>query len=169
MGHALAPKMGGEDGEDFADAFAQALLFPEAEITKLRKRLAQFTDIGSKINTIKSQAKKLLISPLTIRMAIEAHETARGLEHIKIGTINNFMGATTNFSKNYKTLTDILFDVIPPCPAEYKLIGRMAFDSQFFEGLAGFCSAETGAEHFIHEVLGLSLPDSAALAEELRA
>ena len=77
------------------------------------------------------------------------------------------MGATTNFAKKYKTLTEMLFDVIPPAPAEYAAIGRTAFDSQFFEGLAEFCSKEDGAKHFIHEILGLSLPDSMALAEEL--
>jgi transcriptional regulator with XRE-family HTH domain len=167
LGHALVPKMGGDEGEDFADMFAQALLFPESSASALRSRLLRLRSVASRINAIKTIAKELLISPLTIRKAIESSEKAKSLEPISLGAMPTFMGATTNFGKGYRTMTQALFEKQPPKPKDYAAVGRSAFDSQFFEALSGFCSAKSGADHFIHEVLGLALSDSKALAEEL--
>lgn len=167
LGHALVPKMVGDEAEDFSDAFAQALLFPEELACNFRKELLRQASVGARVNAIKKKAKALLISPFTIRMGVENYEVARGLPVTDMGMSNSFMGATTNFCKEYETLTEVLFDSIPPEPEEYAAIGRKAFGSQFFDGLAAFCKAEGGAEHYVHEILDLPLSDAKALAEVL--
>lgn len=168
LGHALAPMLGGDEGEDFADAFAQALLFPESHAARLRAVLACLSAVPRRINAIREEAAKHVISPYTVRLAVEAYEQARGLDALDLGAEGGFMGAVKNFSKGYKTVTQALFGKEAPAPAKYAAIGRKAFNSPFFDALAAFSRAEESSEHFIHQVLGLPLADAKALSGDLR-
>lgn len=168
LGHALAPTLGGEAGEDFADAFARSLLFPDAGAARLRAILLPQPDVARRVNALRDEAAKHIISPYTIRLAIKAYEDARGLNSLDLGDEGPFMGSVKNFSKRYKTITQALFGKDGPKPAEYAAIGRKEFNNPFFEALGAFCKAEEGAEHFIHQVLGLPLADAKALSGELR-
>jgi len=170
LGHSLAPMLGdgNEEGELFAEAFAQALLFPEADAQRMRDTLASTDSVGSRINKIKEEASRLLISPLTIRLAIEAFENARGLEPIDIGNKSPFMGAVKNFSKDVPTVTKTIFDTDVPSPSDYIACARKQFGSSFFETLAAYCKAEEGSEHYIRQILDLPLSDAKSLSGELR-
>ncbi|MEI7900580.1 MAG: XRE family transcriptional regulator [bacterium] len=170
LGHSLAPTLGDgdEDGELFADAFAQALLFPETDSERMRNRLVSIGYVGTRVNKIKEEASSRLISPLTIRLAIQAFETARGLEPLNLGDERPFMGAVKNFSKDFPTVTMLLFKTEVPKPGDYAACARKAFSSSFFEALAAFCKAEEGAEHYIRQILDLPLADAKTLSEVLR-
>lgn len=168
LGHALAPTLSGLAGEDFADAFAQALLFPDASAARLREALIPLPDVARRINAIRDEAKKHIISPFTIYKAIKAYETARNLDPLELGAERDFMGAVTNFNKGFKTVTTSLFRSDEPKPKDYATIGRDAFNSPFFDALSAYCKAESGNEHYIHQILGLPLADSKALSAELR-
>ena len=167
LGHALAPTLDGEEGEDFADMFAQALLFPEHVAGKVWRRLTRLQGIPQRVNAVKRVARDLEISPITIRYAIEAFEHARGLNTVDLGFQNSFMGAAKNVAKEHRTITEVLFGESRPKPSDYASIGRKVFDSQLFEALRLFCAGEKGAEHFIHSVLDLPLGDAKALTREL--
>ncbi len=168
LGHALAPTLGGDEGEDFADAFAQALLFPESHAARMRHALTRLSAVSQRVNAIRDEAAKHVISPYTVRLAVEAYERARGLDALDLGAEGAFMGAVKNFSKGYTTVTQTLFGKEAPDPAKYAAIGRKAFNSPFFEALAAFSKAEASSDHFIHQVLGLPLADAKALSGELR-
>ena len=167
LGHSLAPKLDGEAGEDFADRFAQALLFPETHATGLRPELGGIRSVGARIERVLTEAKNHVISPYTIRCALETYEQARGLPRTDLGEVAKFMAVTTNFAKGYPTITQSFFKELPPNPADYAAVARLRFDSPFFEALSGFCMQEPGGEHFIHRVLGVSLADAKALSGEL--
>jgi len=169
LGHSLAPKLGDEAGEDFSDLFAQSLLFPESHAVKIRAELESIGTVGGRIELVRREAKKHVISPYTIRRALEDYEAARGLPKTDLGDMPKFMAATTNFAKSIKTITQAIFKELPAKPKEYAASARSKFDSPFFEALSEFCKQEQGAEHFIHRVLGVSLADAKALAGELRA
>ncbi len=168
LGHALAPTLRELAGEDFADAFAQALLFPTDAASRLREMLLPLPTVARRVNAIRSEAKKHVISPYTICLAIKAYEEAKGLSPIDLGNESSFMGAVKNFSKEYPSVTQALFAKDRPEPAEYAAIGRKAFNSPFFVALRSFCRVEQGSEHFIHQVLGLPLADAKALSGEFR-
>jgi len=168
LGHSLAPSLGGEEGESFADAFAQALLFPDKKASPLRSRLAAVANVGLRIRRLHDEAKAHVISPYTIRRAVEAYEMANGLEPLDLGAVGPFMGGVKTFCKNFKTVTQALFKANVPKPADYATCGHEAFGSSFFDALAAFCKAEEGCEHYIHQILGLPLADSKALVEVLR-
>ena len=168
LGHSLAPELGNDDAEDFADAFAQALLFPESHAARLRAQLCSAASIGARIQCIRRAAARHIISPYTIRLTIGTYETAYNLPETEVGEAGKFMGSVVNFAKGYKTITQSFFNTLPPTPAQYIPVARSQFDSPFFEALAKFCQAEPGPEHFIHRVLRVSLTDAKALAAELR-
>jgi hypothetical protein len=168
LGHSLAPELAGDLCEDFADAFAQALLFPESHAAKLRPDLQRLPSIGARVTRVHKEASKHVISPYTIRRALESYEEAHRLPRTDLGQLGSFMGSVTNFTKSYPTITQTLFRAEPPKPADYIKAGRSAFDSPFFDALARFCKSEQDPEHFIHRVLGVSLADARALARELQ-
>ena len=167
LGHSLAPELTSDVGEDFADGFAQALLFPEVHAARLRTELQRIHSIASRITLIQAEAKKHVISPYTIGRAVEAYEKAHGLPKTDFGQKSGFMGAVTNFVKGCKRVSQILLKQSPPEPKAYVAVARSQFGSPFFEALSGFCRQEQGTEHFIHRVLGVSLADAKALSGEL--
>lgn len=169
LGHSLAPELGGEAGEDFADRFAQALLFPESHAAKLREELTTLSSLLARISKIHKEAQKHVISPWTIRRAVEDYEEAHGLAKTDLGEPGKFMASLVKFAKNYPTISEHLFKKSPPKPMQYAGVARSVFKSPFFEALAEFCKNEEGGEHFIHRVLGVSLADAKALSGELRA
>jgi transcriptional regulator with XRE-family HTH domain len=168
LGHSLAPKLGGEPGEDFADQFAQALLFPETQAARLRAELQKMGSVTARIARVQKEAQKHVISPWTMRRALEGYELAHGLAKTDLGEAGKFMAALVKFAKTFPTISEHLFKKSPPKPAQYVTVARSIFKSPFFEALADFCKHEEGAEHFIHRVLGVSLADAKALSGELR-
>lgn len=169
LGHSLAPELGGEPGEDFADQFAQALLFPEPQAAKLREDLQARGGVAARIARISKEAGKHIISPWTMRRALENYEQAHSLPKTDLGAPGNFMAAVVKFARAYPTITEHLFKKSPPKPAQYIAVGRTVFKSPFFESLAEFCKHEAGAEPYIHRVLGVSLADAKALSGALLA
>lgn len=169
LGHSLAPDLGGEPGEDFADRFAQALLFPQPQVEKLREELQKLGSVTARINRIHREASKHIISPYTMLKALEAYEHANKLEKTDLGETGKFMAALVKFVRNYPTISGHLFKQSPPKPKQYVAAAKEVFKSRFFEALAELCKKEEGAEHYISRVLGVSLADAKALSGELRA
>jgi transcriptional regulator with XRE-family HTH domain len=167
LGHSLAPKLDGDEGENFADAFAQALLFPQESVSELRPHLSKCRTVQDRITLVRHVSESRLISPLTIRKALEAFEEASDLASTDLGDENAFMAFKTNFSKNHKLVSEILFGKNTPEPKKYVSVCEEAFKTQIFAALKAYCRENDGAANYIHNVFGLALPDAKALAEEL--
>jgi hypothetical protein len=167
LGHALAPALADDPGEDFADAFAQALLYPDAAVSRFRTKLLLLPDVAKCVNAVREEAARHVISPYTIRRAIEAFEMSCGQKRIDLGAEGPFMGAVKNFCKEHTSVTRMLFGKDAPSPADYAAEGRKSFGSPFFDALGAFCKAEGSGAALIHQVLGLSLSDAKALSAEL--
>src|ERR1019366_9362541 len=168
LGHSLAPELVNDEGEDFADGFAQSLLFPEAHAVKLREALQKVNGIGVRIGRIRQEAQKHVISPYTIRLALEAYEGARQLPSTNPGEVGKFMGAVMNFVKGCRTVSQVVFKQLPPEPKAYVGVARSAFGSPFFESLAEFCRHGKGAGSSIPRVLGVPRAEGKGLAGKLR-
>ena len=66
LGHCLAPELVGNEGEDFADAFAGALLFPQQLAEQAYKDVSRRKGRGRQVNAIKDIAEQHLISPVSV-------------------------------------------------------------------------------------------------------
>ena len=170
LGHALAPMLDGDEGEDFADAFAQALLFPQESAAELRLELRRCKTVRSRIARVVQVAESRLISPLTIRRAIEDFEEVADLESTDLGDVRPFMAVMTKFAKKHDIVSEQLLGTKEAEPRKYIEVSEKAFKTQFFKALGSYCEKNKGsADKFIHSILDLSLPDARSLAEELTA
>ncbi len=165
FGHILAPSLRGDDGEDFADMFAQALLFPEKSSKKAYSDLKVLSGITKRLEFIFSLANKLMISPVTIRMAVDSYSTEHNLAPINFGKA--FYGAVTNFNKDNKNFSKIINNDKEYSAADYINTARFFFDSPFFEVLKRYLSEKKHSPGFIQNLLQLTIVDAKEVHAEL--
>ncbi|WP_066016098.1 helix-turn-helix domain-containing protein [Endozoicomonas atrinae] len=163
LGHALAPDLRGEEGEDFADAFAGALLFPNQRAEQCYRQL-KGKHPGIQVNTIKEIAKELVISPLAIFLQVQAYAKHNGLEPLEL---KNIHGATTNFNKAFPDLINSLIAEAPIQPERYVKLVTEVFESPFFKTLSSYLKETKKTEGFIQTALDIGLVDAKALHHEL--
>jgi len=130
LGHALAPMLDGDVGEDFADAFAQALLFPVSDVVALRPKLQGLASVALRVQEIQGVAAKHVISPYTIRKAILAYESAHASTPVSLGPEGPFMAITTNLKKQIKTVTQLLFKNALPEAYLHQVLGVSLADAK---------------------------------------
>lgn len=166
LGHCLAPQLRGDEAEDFADAFAGALLFPDAmardawrNISRLRSARAQWKEIAA-------LADEHTISPLTIYKQINCYAKTAGLEPLDLeSTIHGWI---TLFNKEYLNVSATLFDgQLPPEPAAYVETVSKEFETPFFDILSRYLREENKGPGFVQTVMDIPLLDARSLHAEL--
>ena len=66
LAHVLAPQLRGDEGKEFADSLASALLFPRQAAVAGYRDVRSLREGGARMNAIKDIAQELTISPLTV-------------------------------------------------------------------------------------------------------
>jgi transcriptional regulator with XRE-family HTH domain len=161
LGHIHAPSLRGDGAEDFADAFAAALLFPQPLAAQAYQAVAALGNKGKQMNRIKAIAETHVISPITVYFEINKYAASQGLHRIDFG--NAIYGAAKNLSKVYYSVSESLFDGIKPEPARYMEVAEMQFDSPFFASLKRYMVENEKGAGYIQTVLDTSLLDAKAL------
>ena len=167
MAHMLTPSLvGTEAGEDFADAFAGSLLFPQKEAanayrTCLRAKnpfqvlqtLEQFAaDFRVSLNTVYWQCKRLAEAKDTTPLAVDStrlHQQRRLLDR-KVGKIRQHFFVDSPPAKNYVEVSE------------------REFKTPFFEALRRYLGESSESPTYIRRVLHCSMKDAFALHEVLR-
>jgi Zn-dependent peptidase ImmA (M78 family) len=75
LGHVISPTLHDNTdlSEDFADEFAQALLFPKECAKRAYKEITEAKATTQKVSIIQRLAKKHAISPITVYRSINAY------------------------------------------------------------------------------------------------
>jgi transcriptional regulator with XRE-family HTH domain/Zn-dependent peptidase ImmA (M78 family) len=165
LGHVLAPELREDEGEDFADAFAAALLVPQEIASAEYPYLRRAKRVSHQINHIKSVAEKLCVSPLTVYREINKHAEENHLPKIDLEGHQEIHKATTNFNKAYKTVSEFLFDDLTPSPSQYIQSAAKHFNSPFFETLKTYLKEKQKSSSFVQSVLRMSLLDARNIYE----
>ncbi len=165
LGHVLSPSLTGDSAEDFADIFAQALLFPEMQAKRAYMSLNSLRSTRSKIREIIRLADSLTISPITVYKAINDYAAAFGL--LELNLEPGIYATTTNFNKNYPNVSEILFDGKPCSAADYIKKTKELFGSPFFEALRVYLSENEKSGGFIQSILNCSILDAKEIHAEL--
>jgi len=166
LGHVHAPELRDDEAEDFADSFAQALLFPEECASAVYDKLRRAKREGSRVNHLKDMARHYGISPTTVNLALEGYVRARGFARVDVGEAIH--AASTNFNKSFPTVSKTLFREIPPSPNEYVEKTSEVFQSVFFDVLRQYVRCTNASAGFVETILQLPLLDAKSLLEELR-
>ena len=167
LGHVKSPDLKGDEAEDFADAFASALLIDAAiaenEYTEMRRLRA----IPKQINRLKEIAEKLVVSPLTVYYEINKYARHMNEPEIDLETNKTIYKATTVFNKKFPTVSQYLFENKNPTASEYISCSKRSFQSPFFDALISFLKENKKSAGFIQSLLNLPLADAHYLSEEL--
>ena len=167
LGHVYSPNLMGEDvGEDFADAFAGALLFPEELASHEYTQLRRAQNIGTIINQIKNVAADLVVSPYTVYKEINKYAENYHRPTFDLESGNEIYKANTNFHKAFNTISDSLFKNEIPSPSQYISLDKL-FDTPFFEILRKYLIQEKKSPAFLQSILSIAFLDAQGVYEEL--
>jgi len=165
LGHVLSPSLKEDEAEDFADAFAQALLFPETIARKVYKEIEVLNGVREKIRKIFNYADKYTISPVTVLKAINNYASEYSLKEIKM--VDSFYAATTKFNKKYDNVSEILNESKSYTAVDYIKVSRKYFETPFFDVLKKFFSENDKSSGFIQTILETSFLDAKEIYAEL--
>lgn len=165
LGHVLSPSLTGESAENFADAFAQALLFPLKQAEAAYEVLKRFRSTRTRINHILGLVDSFIISPITIYKAINDYAAERSLEVFELEP--DIYAVATNLNKKYSKVSEILNKGKLFNASEYIQMSKKNFRSPFFEALRVYISENEKPAGFIQMVLDTSIFDAKEIHAEL--
>lgn len=165
LAHVLTPDYcGRNEGEDFADAFAGALLYPKACAEQAYREITKQSYEGA-IKVLQKQASTHMISLNSVFLEVQRYARANKLTTLPIEE------TTIHILRNTlrgPLVSETMFDPMPPSPQRYIAACENTFQTGFFQALKRMIhSSGTGAP-YIQQVLDTSLQDAMALHEELQ-
>lgn len=166
LGHAYAPDLTGDEAEDFADLFAQLLLFPSSCTEAAYNQLSGKTK-PERWAIITEEARRRNISFYTIIKALRRYAEENGLKEIPFSDTD----ISRRFAKikaGAPSVAAQLFKESEPTPKVFIGTTEKVFQTPFFEALKTLDARQTLSEHFLVNVMNIPLPDAKALAETLR-
>jgi hypothetical protein len=166
LAHVYTPELAGtNEGEDFADTFAGALLFPKACAEQAYHEAAQQAGRNGVIQTLNSHAINHMISLNTVYQQVADYAKAAALPALDIE--ENIIHAVRN-SNHGPLISQALFDPMPPESALYIAASENEFQSDFFNALKRMIHENGTGPSYIQQVLDSSLQDAMAIHEALR-
>lgn len=165
LAHVFTTDLAGKDeGEDFADAFAGALLFPkelahQAYISASAKRTT-----SSVISALHAFAEKHLISLFSVFAEVNKYAAAMGLPPLR--AVEKDIHAVRN-SVRGELVSAIIFKPLPADPKTYIASAHGIFQSLFFNALQAMLRDRDTGAGYVQQVLSVSLPDAQAIFDEL--
>lgn len=117
------------------------------------------------MNAIKGIAQELTISPITVHERLRCFAESEGLPVIDLG--NAIYGAAKNVNREYRTVSEALFDDGAPELADYIRVSRELFESPFFEALAAYLGEHPRSTGYVQSILDIPLLDARAIHSEL--
>jgi len=164
LGHTLTPALRNDSAEDFADAFAAALLFPQEVAARAYDSLAGRKK-GAQINELKRWAADYRISPFTVYSQVQAYAQHAGLELLALE--QEIHPATVNFNKEFEKVSRSLFGNAKPAASEYLRIIREVFESPLVDAIAAYLRASGHGSSAIQTILDCSAVDAKELHAEM--
>jgi len=165
LAHVYTPEIAGKDeGEDFADAFAGALLFPRelahaayAEAAKQRAKTPQ-------MEVLRRFAGQHHISLFSVFCEVRNYAEATGVAPLKVLAAD--IHALRNLTRG-ALISESLFKPQPPESKTLIATSNTTFQSEFFPSLQKMLHERGTGVGYLQQVLNVSIHDAAALHAEL--
>lgn len=167
LAHVYTPGLAGkEEGEDFADAFAGALVYPESCAKDGYEAVTRHSQASHRITALRQIGDAFRISIYTVYLQIGHYAAAHGLPPIQIAQ-GSLHGARQNDNVSLPTVKDALFRGKAPAPAQYLKTADEIFGGAFFGALKMHVQTGAAGHGYIQHALSLPLADAKALHVEL--
>ncbi|MGA4449483.1 ImmA/IrrE family metallo-endopeptidase [Ectopseudomonas chengduensis] len=165
LAHVYTPELAGSDeGEDFADAFAGTLLFPEACAQLAYADAASAPGTAGEIDVLQKYAAHHEISLNTVYQQVQAYALEHQLQPLRV--VEKTIHAVRN-SSDPQWVSGILFDPAPPNPAQYMAAAANVFQSEFFLALKCMIREHGTGPSYVQQIMDISLVDAMGIHEEL--
>lgn len=165
LGHVLAPDLREDTGEDFADKFAAAILFPKTVAENAYKELLTSRGQKEQIDVIKKYALKHTISLITVYRQINDYARHNNLKIIDLEKV--VYASNTNFNKRFYKISESLFDNTMPTPKKYIRKCKEVFKTPFFDVLKKYIADAGKSVGYVHIILDTPLLDAKGIHAEL--
>ena len=165
LGHVLSPSLTGESAEDFADAFAQAILFSQDQAKAAYKVMKRLRSNPARIKYILKLVESFVISPITIYKAINNYATEKEIDVFELEP--DIYAVTTSLNKKYLNVSETLNDGESFTASEYIQMSKKLFHSPLFEALRVYLSENEKFAGFIQVLLDTSIFDAKEIHAEL--
>ncbi len=164
LAHVYTPILcGTNEGEDFADALAAALLFPRSCAEIAYRELSQATRT-TEATILQQYAAVHQISLNTVYQQVNTY--AKSVELPTLRTAEKTIHAIRNTNCG-SLVSEALFDPVPPEPKLYISACEHAFQSDFFNALTRMIHENGTSSSYIQQVLDTSMQDAYAIHEGL--
>lgn len=165
LAHVYTPALAGtEEGEDFADAFAGALLFPQACAEQVYADALRARSAKGQMAVLQRSASEHSISVYTVFRETQGFAQSRGLTPLSVD--EKSLHALRN-SQRGELVSATLFKPGPPKPEELIALTAKLFQSNFFVALQRLLNERGGSERYVQQLLDVPLRDGIALFEAL--
>jgi transcriptional regulator with XRE-family HTH domain len=167
LAHVYTPELAGKDeGEDFADAFAGALLFPKELAHQTYVSASSKRTSGGVIAALHAFAQQHLISLFSVFNEVNKYAAAMGFPPLKVSP-QEVHAARNSDGIRGDLVSATLFRPIPPDPATYIASAQGVFQSSFFTALQAMLRERGTGAGYVQQVLSVALPDAQAVYDEL--
>lgn len=155
-----------ELAEDFADAFAGALLFPETAAKEFHPRYEAATSQRGRLDIVLQAAVRYVISPYSVYKEIENFAVSSGgaFTGISDGVLH---ACIARFNQRFPSVSRLLFDDKPPSADHYMRIGGERFATPFFTALGEYLKISPQSDAYIGRLLDVPLIDAKGLQAAL--
>lgn len=165
LAHVYTPELAGKDeGEDFADAFAGALLFPESCNELAYGEVMHETTVDGQVTVLQKHADHHSISLLTVYLQVKHFAEAKGFPSINVA--EKTIHAVRNGGESM-LVSEAIFDPMPPKPGHYIAACKNIFQSDFFTALEQMINERGTGLSYVRQVLDIPLQDAAGIHQEL--
>lgn len=164
LAHVYTPELAGKnEGEDFADAFAGALLFPKA-VAQITYEEASTGNKTAEKKLLEAQAQTYGISLYSVFSEVNRYAKSQGLTLLKHTDAQ--IHAIRSMQRG-GTVSESLFAPIPAEPSAYVAAVKNVFRSSFFESLQRMIKSKQTGPGYIQQVMDIPMQDAIALHGEL--
>jgi transcriptional regulator with XRE-family HTH domain len=162
LAHVYTPDLAGtNEGEDFADAFAGALLFPWALAEQAYRDATTAHRKSGAVAALQRHAAEHAISLFTVYCQAEAYAKAQNLPSLPLDAKTDIHAVRNN--QRGTLVSTLLFHPLPPEPATYIAAARNTFGSEFFGSLQRMLRERGTGPAYLQQVLDVPLADATAL------
>jgi len=165
LAHVYTPDLAGsEEGENFADALAGAMLFPKSIAESVYPHVVRQSSIQGEIRELQRHAKAHSISLFSVFCEIKRYAKSHSLPTLRCKDAD--IHAVRN-SQRGKLISEVLFESTPPEPAAYIAAAQTVFRSVFFIAVQKMIKSQGTGPGYLQQIMDIPMSDAATLHREL--
>ena len=165
LAHVYTPELAGtNEGEDFADAFAGALLFPQGCAEAAYAQATAVKGVQAVLRVLLEHAHAHSISLFTVFRQVQNFAQAKGMQPLQLSDVQVH---AVRSNQHNGLVSEALFKPLPPSAEALIAVTENLFCSVFFLALKTMLVERGTGPGYLQQILDIGLQDAMALHRAL--